>query len=211
MCNVSRTVLGVIAVIAIVLLVLGLATDIGLLRWALRDHPRRLRRRGPGHEPPRYRLASRCAARKAALPLLEERPRVQRRPARREREPECSRAQAAIPGMEGLLLAKAALTLVAPEFTLAACWAIDPNLERVIVLVAATDVRAPATRVLVGHCAALETLKPRRGNGRRRMSPVGHEPPLRPRDTESESFVTDATTDRRERPDQRCRKKSLFA
>jgi hypothetical protein len=35
MFNVSRTVLGVIAVIAIVLLVLGLATDVGLFGWVL--------------------------------------------------------------------------------------------------------------------------------------------------------------------------------
>jgi len=35
MFNVSRTVLGVIAVIAIVLLVLGLATDVGLIGWVL--------------------------------------------------------------------------------------------------------------------------------------------------------------------------------
>jgi hypothetical protein len=33
--NVSRTVLGVIAVIAIVLLVLGLATDVGLFGWVV--------------------------------------------------------------------------------------------------------------------------------------------------------------------------------
>jgi hypothetical protein len=35
MFNVSRTVLGVIAVIAIVLLVLGLATDVGLFGWVV--------------------------------------------------------------------------------------------------------------------------------------------------------------------------------
>ena len=35
MFKVSRTVLGVIAVIAIVLLVLGLATDVGLIGWVL--------------------------------------------------------------------------------------------------------------------------------------------------------------------------------
>jgi hypothetical protein len=35
MFNVSRTVLGVIAIIAIVLLILGLATDLGLFAWLL--------------------------------------------------------------------------------------------------------------------------------------------------------------------------------
>ena len=35
MFNVSRTVLGILALLAIVLLVLGLATDVGLFGWVL--------------------------------------------------------------------------------------------------------------------------------------------------------------------------------
>lgn len=68
--------------------------------------------------------------------------------------------------------------LIIAKLVLAARRAVDADLERAVVIVPAAEVRAPPARQLVRNDAALEALKPRSGNRRRRRSPVCHEPPF---------------------------------